>query len=86
MDAERRNEAHHVDQIEPVMRSRIEKVLALAVIHRYHTLVLGAWGCGVFANDPDRVAAWFADHWLESSPYHSAFSRVVFAVYDRALG
>jgi uncharacterized protein (TIGR02452 family) len=81
--AVRRNEPRNVARIEPVMRSRIDKLLALAVVHGHENLVLGAWGCGVFANDPELVAAWFADHWLEGSPYRSAFRRVVFAVFDR---
>src|SRR5262245_25091434 len=49
-------------EIEPVMRSRIAKVLTVAVVHEHDTLVLGAWGCGVFRNDPRRVAQWFHEH------------------------
>jgi uncharacterized protein (TIGR02452 family) len=81
--AVKRNEPRAVERIGPVMRSRIEKLLALAVVHEHQTLVLGAWGCGVFANDPDRVSALFAEQWAEGSPYRSAFRRVVFAVFDR---
>ena len=47
------------------------------------TLVLGAWGCGVFRNDPVVVAAAFAD-WLQSPTFEGAFERVVFAVYGRS--
>jgi uncharacterized protein (TIGR02452 family) len=79
----RRNERRAVDQIEPVMRSRIDKVLTIAVVQGHHTLVLGAWGCGVFGNDPDRVAALFAEFWAEDGVYRSAFRKVVFAVFDR---
>jgi len=31
----------------------------LAAAHGYTRLVLGAWGCGVFRNDPEVVAAAF---------------------------
>ena len=79
----RSNQPREVARIEPVMRSRIEKLLALAVVHEHDVLVLGAWGCGVFANDPDRVAEWFADHLKGHGAYRSAFRRVVFAVLDR---
>jgi uncharacterized protein (TIGR02452 family) len=41
-------------------------------------LVLGAWGCGVFRNDPRDVATTFRTH-LE----RYEFERVVFAVWDR---
>jgi uncharacterized protein (TIGR02452 family) len=42
--------------------------------------VLGAWGCGVFRNDPDQVAEAFA---LGLGQLAGFFERVVFAVYER---
>lgn len=71
------------DRIESVMRSRMELLLAAAVVHQHDVLVLGAWGCGVFRNDPNEVARWFAEHLLTGS-YKSAFRRVVFAVLDHS--
>jgi uncharacterized protein (TIGR02452 family) len=44
--------------------------------------VLGAWGCGVFANHPLEVAAWFADHLRGDGWFRAAFRLVVFAVLD----
>jgi uncharacterized protein (TIGR02452 family) len=82
--AVRRNEAHHEARIAPTMRARIEKVLSLAVLHSHETLVLGAWGCGVFANNPADVACWFAHHLAGSGLFRAAFERVVFAVLDRS--
>ncbi len=38
-------------QIESVMLARVEKALAVAMVHGHRTIVLGAWGCGVFQND-----------------------------------
>ncbi len=52
----RAKEPRNVARIEPVMRARIERVLALAVVNGHDVLVLGAWGCGVFGNDPTQVA------------------------------
>jgi uncharacterized protein (TIGR02452 family) len=80
--AVKHNEPENVGQIEPVMLSRIEKVLSVAVVHGHETLVLGAWGCGVFANDPERVASWFARHLKDEGLFRNAFRRVVFAVLD----
>jgi uncharacterized protein (TIGR02452 family) len=80
--AVRRNEPEKIDRIEPVMDSRIEKVLSVSVVHGHKALVLGAWGCGVFANDPERVAALFARHLTGSGLFRSAFRKVVFAVRD----
>jgi uncharacterized protein (TIGR02452 family) len=47
-------------------------------------LVLGAWGCGVFANDPVQVAGWFARLLAGDGPYRMAFRKVCFAVLDRS--
>lgn len=77
-----RNERHNLPHIEPVMVARIERLLALAVVHGHDTLVLGAWGCGVFANNPVDVASWFAQHLLNEGLYRGAFRKVVFAVLD----
>jgi len=82
----RRREPENVGTIEDVMRGRIEKVLSLAVIHHHETLVLGAWGCGVFRNNPKDVARWFGDHLTGSGLFSRSFRRVVFAVLDRRGG
>ena len=44
------------------------------------SLVLGAWGCGAFGNDPVRTAADFRDA-LETD-FTGHFSDVLFAVTD----
>jgi len=49
--------------------------------HRH--LVLGAWGCGVFRNDPATVASLFAEQLRDGGTYARAFEHVAFAVLDR---
>lgn len=66
--------------IPDVFRRRSEYVLALAAAHGHTRLVLGAWGCGVFRNDPRVVAAAFAGH-LQGA-WSGRFERVVFSVLD----
>ena len=44
--------------------------------------MLGAWGCGVFQNDPEQIAELFQIA-LEG-PFRGAFSHVAFAVLDRS--
>ena len=80
----RAREPGNAVRIEEVMLGRMEKVLALAVVHGHEVLVLGAWGCGVFANDPGQVAGWFARLLADDGPYRTAFRRVGFAVLDRS--
>jgi uncharacterized protein (TIGR02452 family) len=67
-----------------VRRTLIDRaghVLAVAAAHRHRCLVLGAWGCGVFRNDPDEVADAFGS-WLEGPRFAGAFARVVFAIRE----
>ncbi|MFB7614261.1 TIGR02452 family protein [Kitasatospora sp. NPDC056181] len=63
-----------------VLAERAVRVLAAAARHEIRTLVLGAWGCGVFRNDPAQVAEAFDGALAQ---YGAAFERVVFAVWDR---
>ena len=42
--------------ISETMLGRIRIMLRIAVNHGYKNLVLGAWGCGAFGNNPDDVS------------------------------
>ena len=44
------------------------------------SLVLGAWGCGAFANDPARTARDFRQ--LLEADFSGAFGDIVFAITD----
>ena len=79
----RRNQPSLVEKIESVLRERAAKVLALAVHHRCDALVLGAWGCGVFRNDPAMVAGAFHDLLVpDDAPYRGRIRTVLFSVLD----
>jgi uncharacterized protein (TIGR02452 family) len=77
------NQPHDLPQLAPVLRRRTEQVLAVAAAEKIERLILGAWGCGVFRNDPALVAATFAELLTGAGRFASAFSEVVFAIYDR---
>ncbi|MEM8640444.1 MAG: TIGR02452 family protein [Cyanobacteria bacterium P01_G01_bin.54] len=68
-------------EIERVLHRRAGYVLAVAQAQGHRSLLLGAWGCGVFRNDPNRVADAFGQ-WLESPRFQGCFDRVVFGIYD----
>ncbi|MHA7580261.1 TIGR02452 family protein [Paenibacillus vandeheii] len=72
-------------QIESVMKGRIRYILDVAALHGHQTIVLGAYGCGVFKNDPAKVAEYFHDVLVREGFKHS-FERIVFAVLDRTAG
>lgn len=82
--AVQKNQPHDVAKIEPTLRRRAEFVLAIAAQEKVERLILGAWGCGVFRNDPAMVARAFGDLLLRGGRYADAFSEVVFAIYDRS--
>jgi uncharacterized protein (TIGR02452 family) len=79
----RQNEPQKVDLIEPVNRERARKFLWLANQNRHQTLILGAWGCGVFQNIPIEIARMFED--LLTGEFANCFERVIMAIYDRTL-
>jgi uncharacterized protein (TIGR02452 family) len=64
------------------MLERTENVLAVALNEGYTHLVLGAWGCGVFRNNPRDVAGYFKHFLSPEGKYARAFEGVVFAVPD----
>lgn len=72
------------DEILPTLRERAGRVLSVAALHGHDAIVLGAWGCGVFQNDPTEVATIFRE--ALDGPFHGVFARVVFAVLDDPCG
>ena len=77
-----RNQTKSVRDIPQVLRDRAGKVLALAAHHGCDALVLGAWGCGVFRNDPAMVAQTFAESLLPDGQFGGRFKSVLFSVLD----
>ncbi|QES57812.1 TIGR02452 family protein [Streptomyces venezuelae] len=77
----RRQEPERTAEIPAALLRRAGLVLEVATLHGYRQLVLGAWGCGVFRNDPAQVAEAFRG--LLADRFAGVFERVVFAVLDR---
>lgn len=80
----KRNEPEKLELVEQVMSERIERVFNVAIHQQYQSLILGAWGCGVFGNSPQLVAGLFAKVLLDNPVYKNRFKHVVFAVLDRS--
>lgn len=75
------NKPESIDHVPEVLRQRAALVLALALHKKCDSLVLGAWGCGVFKNDPVMVAQTFADL-LRGEIFGGRFRSVRFSVLD----
>ena len=63
-----------------LLQRRIHRVLTIARAFGHSVLVLGAWGCGAFGNNPHRTAIDFRDA-LEND-FRGAFTDIVFAITD----
>ncbi|MDZ7657983.1 TIGR02452 family protein [Fodinibius sp.] len=82
--AVKQNEPENIPKIEPTLKERSSKILALAAHHNCDVLVLGAWGCGVFQNDPEVVAKTFKNHLGSNGDFHNRFRKVLFSVLDNS--
>lgn len=59
-----------------VIKERISRILKIAALNNHKKIVLGAWGCGAFRNDPKMVAEAFKSSLSENS----FFEHVCFAI------
>lgn len=60
-----------------ILKDRIQFILNIAHTEDIQILILGAWGCGVFGQDPKEVAKLFKEE-LTSGKYN--FEKVIFAI------
>lgn len=74
-------EPQRLTEVETVMKRRIRKILAISLQNNHKSIVLGAWGCGVFQNDPQDIARYFKE--VIESEYKNKFNTVVFAIYSK---
>lgn len=65
---------------EKVMKRRMALSLAIFAHQECGYLILGAYGCGVFRNDPEKIAGWWKE--LLEGAFAGVFRTVVFAVLD----
>jgi uncharacterized protein (TIGR02452 family) len=65
-------------KLKGLIRERAIRILQVAHANGHKNIILGAWGCGAFGNDPKMVSEAFMLA-LSKVPY---FEHVTFAVYD----
>src|SRR5262249_43070383 len=78
-----RNQPGDAGTVPDVLAAPAGRVLRIAAARGHRRLGLGAWGCGVFGNDPAVVAAAFAGQIVRAGRW---FDRIVFPVHDRQAG
>ena len=81
MGVVRKFETKRVSEIEDIMKLRIDKLLGLSISKNHRNLILGAWGCGVFQNDPQMIARIFSV--LLKEKYNGVFEKVTFSIYSK---
>ncbi len=82
LSAIERNQPPAVGEVRATLARRAARVLDVAAAHGSRRIVLGAWGCGVFGNDPADVASAFAEALAE----RPRFEHVTFAILDARPG
>lgn len=78
-----------IDSVDPlkdatylqIMNDKIAAIIDSAIISGVNKLILGAWGCGVFKNDPNFVAQCFLDN-LNKDNKRYYFDEIIFAVIN----
>jgi uncharacterized protein (TIGR02452 family) len=64
-----------------ITKDKIRLMVSLAAKNGVQNLILGAWGCGVFKNDPNLMSQYFSEV-LIGEGYSVDFKNVVFAVIN----
>jgi uncharacterized protein (TIGR02452 family) len=84
ISAMKQNKPEELPRAKETMLRRIDKILSVFVSQKANNLILGAYGCGVFQNNPEDVAQYFAGYLTGNGKYAKCFNKIVFAVFDRS--
>lgn len=78
----RNRESNPEEIIGKNMLDRMGRILKIAASNGHDTLILGAYGCGVFRNDTEDVAKWWKK--LLDTDFKNCFKLVIFAIKDKS--
>jgi uncharacterized protein (TIGR02452 family) len=79
-DLEEKDDGYHIaDHLVGQTQDKIRTILRIAGKYRHDTLVLGAFGCGAFANPPNHMAELFKAVFSEPE-FKTKFRLAVFAI------
>ena len=72
---------HSEFHIYDTLRTRIRNIFKMAIHKKHQTIILGAWGCGVFGLSPVKVAEIFR----EEIQYSCFNGDIVFSILDKDM-
>ena len=73
----------HKDEIEILItKNKIRLILNVALEYEYKTIILGAWGCGAYHNDPKVIASYFKEI-IFNENYINYFDNIIFAIIGK---
>lgn len=78
------NRSGDVTNSAKLMEERIRKIVRLAAARKNDVLILGAFGCGVFKNDPKKISAIFKKV-LKDEGMKNYFTDVIFPIKDSEM-
>lgn len=70
-------EKFNENELLKLLKSRIERIIQIAIVNRKQNIILGAFGCGVFKNPPYLVARAFKE---VLDIYRNYFDNIIFAI------
>jgi uncharacterized protein (TIGR02452 family) len=70
-----------IDELIALTKEKIRTILRIAGKHKHDCLVLGAFGCGAFANPPNHIATLFKEVFVEDE-FLGVFKYVVFSILE----
>ena len=71
----------NITEYRKITKDKIRLMVSLAAQNGVKNLVLGAWGCGVFNNDPTTMSQYFSEV-LIGEGYSVDFDNIVFAIIN----
>lgn len=76
-----------LDSYDTIMLNKIRLMFDMAYKNKCENIILGAWGCGVFNNNPIHVANMFEEAIMRRSKitkhsYYECFKNIIFAVIN----
>jgi uncharacterized protein (TIGR02452 family) len=64
-----------------ITKDKIRLILSIPYLHGAQNLILGAWGCGVFNNNPNDIAQYFKEIIIDEN-YGSLYKSIIFAIIN----